>query len=293
MVLARALAPGMVERGEGQIVFISSLSGKAASPRSSIYSATKFGLRGFALAPPRPTSHRTGVGVSIVSPGFVRDAGMFAESGARSPARALALRRRSRSRQAVVRAIERDTRVEVARSPRSASGVLAHSALGARGLAVRGRRGGAPKIARRGRRGHRAESAGGHGGQRSRGSAATASAPATRSRCRAREYEIFRLDALQASLRRRPPSLLAQGPARERASTRGRRVGHRARTSRRSRAGTRRAEPELGDPVPAGAGADAGLHRRARARRPGGDARRDGGAGRRSARRSTPWSPST
>ena len=49
MLIARALYPGMVERGSGHLVFVSSLSGKAASPRSSIYNATKFGLRGFAL----------------------------------------------------------------------------------------------------------------------------------------------------------------------------------------------------------------------------------------------------
>ena len=39
----------MVERGSGHMVFIASLAGKAASPRSSLYNATKFGLRGFAL----------------------------------------------------------------------------------------------------------------------------------------------------------------------------------------------------------------------------------------------------
>ena len=48
MQLARAFVPGMVERGRGHLVFVSSLSGKAASARSGIYSATKFGLRGFA-----------------------------------------------------------------------------------------------------------------------------------------------------------------------------------------------------------------------------------------------------
>ena len=46
--LTRALLPGMLERGRGHVVFVSSLSGKTASPRSGIYSATKFGLRGFA-----------------------------------------------------------------------------------------------------------------------------------------------------------------------------------------------------------------------------------------------------
>ena len=52
VALARALSPGMIERRRGHLVFISSLAGKAASPASSIYSATKFGLRGFALGTP-------------------------------------------------------------------------------------------------------------------------------------------------------------------------------------------------------------------------------------------------
>ena len=38
----------MVERGAGHVVLVSSLSGKVASIGSSLYSATKFGLRGFA-----------------------------------------------------------------------------------------------------------------------------------------------------------------------------------------------------------------------------------------------------
>jgi short-subunit dehydrogenase len=79
VALARALAPGMIERGRGHMVFVSSLSGKAANPASSIYSATKFGLRGFALGlreDLRP--HR--VGVSTVLPGFISDAGMFADA---------------------------------------------------------------------------------------------------------------------------------------------------------------------------------------------------------------------
>jgi short-subunit dehydrogenase len=84
MVLARALAGPMVERGCGSLVFVSSLSGKAASPRTAVYNATKFGLRGFAFGLRTDLGPR-GVGVSVVSPGFVRDAGMFANSGARTP----------------------------------------------------------------------------------------------------------------------------------------------------------------------------------------------------------------
>jgi short-subunit dehydrogenase len=82
--LARGLAPGMVQRGRGHMVFVSSLSGKAAAPASSLYSATKFGLRGFALGI-REDLHRDGVGASVVLPGFIRDAGMFADAGVKLP----------------------------------------------------------------------------------------------------------------------------------------------------------------------------------------------------------------
>jgi short-subunit dehydrogenase len=74
----------MVERRRGHMVFVSSLSGKAASPASSMYSATKFGLRGFALGL-REDLHGAGVGVSVVLPGFIRDAGMFADAGISLP----------------------------------------------------------------------------------------------------------------------------------------------------------------------------------------------------------------
>ena len=84
MLLARALFPEMLERGSGHLVFVSSLSGKSASPRTSVYNATKFGLRGFALGLRTDLAPR-GIGVSLVSPGFVRDAGMFADTGAKTP----------------------------------------------------------------------------------------------------------------------------------------------------------------------------------------------------------------
>jgi short-subunit dehydrogenase len=80
IALARALAPGMIERRSGHMVFISSLAGKAASPASSVYSATKFGLRGFALGL-REDLRPHGVGVSVVLPGFISDAGLFADAG--------------------------------------------------------------------------------------------------------------------------------------------------------------------------------------------------------------------
>jgi uncharacterized protein len=84
IMLARLLAPAMTARGEGHLVFVSSLSGRVAAPHSSLYSATKFGLRGFALGLRQDLAEH-GVGVSCVLPGFVRDAGMFADSGAKLP----------------------------------------------------------------------------------------------------------------------------------------------------------------------------------------------------------------
>jgi short-subunit dehydrogenase len=82
--MAHALVPGMIERGEGHLVFVSSMSGKVAAGAGSIYSATKFGLRGFALGLREDLRDR-GVGVSTVFPGFIRDAGMFAEADVTLP----------------------------------------------------------------------------------------------------------------------------------------------------------------------------------------------------------------
>jgi short-subunit dehydrogenase len=104
--LTRALLPGMLERGRGHLVFVSSLSGKAASPRSGIYSATKFGLRGFA-AGLREDVEESGIGVTVVFPGFVSDAGLFAESGVKLPPW-VGTRTPEQVAAAVVRAIERE-----------------------------------------------------------------------------------------------------------------------------------------------------------------------------------------
>jgi short-subunit dehydrogenase len=112
--LARALAPGMVERGRGHLLFVSSLNGKVSSVRSSLYSATKFGLRGFA-AGLREDLYGTGVGVTTVFPGFVSDAGMFAESEVRLP-RGVGTRTPEQVADGVVRGIEQD-RAEVDVAP--------------------------------------------------------------------------------------------------------------------------------------------------------------------------------
>jgi short-subunit dehydrogenase len=106
IVLARRLTEGMAARGGGHVVLISSLSGKAASAGSSLYSATKFGLRGFGLGL-REDLRPHGVGVSTVFPGFIRDAGMFHEAGAEIPWY-VGTRSPEEVARAVVRAIEHD-----------------------------------------------------------------------------------------------------------------------------------------------------------------------------------------
>nr|WP_272921484.1 SDR family NAD(P)-dependent oxidoreductase [Streptomyces sp. SID161] len=105
-VLARMLAPGMVDRGRGHICFVGSLSGMAATRSSSLYNATKFGLRGLSLAF-RQDLHGTGVGVSIVQPGFVRELGMFADTGSATPGGVRTVSPRQVVK-GVTRAIERD-----------------------------------------------------------------------------------------------------------------------------------------------------------------------------------------
>lgn len=86
ILLATAFAQARMAGGhDGQIVFVGSLSGLAASPETRMYNATKFGLRGFALSL-RQDLVDAGIGVTLVAPGFIRDAGMFAESGIDLPA---------------------------------------------------------------------------------------------------------------------------------------------------------------------------------------------------------------
>ena len=113
IVLARALAPVLAARGHGHLVFIASLSGKTAGPASSMYSATKFGLRGFALGL-REDMRAHGVGVSLVSPGFIRDAGMYAKTGIALPL-GVGTRSPEQVADAVVRVIETNrTEIDVA-----------------------------------------------------------------------------------------------------------------------------------------------------------------------------------
>lgn len=133
MLLARALEQGMLRKGSGHMVFVASLSGKSATPLSSVYNATKFGLRGFALGL-RADLDPVGIGVSIVSPGTIREAGMYADSGAK-PIAALGTGSPQQVAGAVVRAIEQN-KVEISVAP-VRQRLLAHFALANPGIAVK------------------------------------------------------------------------------------------------------------------------------------------------------------
>jgi uncharacterized protein len=144
IALAHAFSAGMVARRSGHIVFISSLAGKVASPASSIYSATKFGLRGFALGL-REDLRAHGVGVSVVLPGFIRDAGMFAEAGVELP-RGVGTRTPEEVADGVIRAVERN-RAEVEVAPVGLRVGAAFGALAPELAAAASRRMGGDRVA--------------------------------------------------------------------------------------------------------------------------------------------------
>jgi short-subunit dehydrogenase len=123
IALTRLLLPAMKARGRGHHVYVSSMSAKVPTADASLYAATKLGLRGFSqglraeLAP-------VGVGVSTVFPGFVRDAGMFADTGITLPA-GVGTSSPEEVAAAVVRAVLRDRgEIDVAPVGVKASGVL-------------------------------------------------------------------------------------------------------------------------------------------------------------------------
>ncbi|SER47435.1 SDR family NAD(P)-dependent oxidoreductase [Salipaludibacillus aurantiacus] len=67
----QAAIPYMKENNYGQVIFIASLAGKMATPKASVYSATKHAVLGFANAL-RMEMKETPVHVSVVNPGPVR-----------------------------------------------------------------------------------------------------------------------------------------------------------------------------------------------------------------------------
>ncbi len=71
VALTKGVLPGMIRRGKGQIVVISSLMGKLATPMRSAYAASKHATQGYYDCL-RAEVHGQGVRVTVVCPGYVR-----------------------------------------------------------------------------------------------------------------------------------------------------------------------------------------------------------------------------
>ncbi|WP_078428653.1 SDR family NAD(P)-dependent oxidoreductase [Alkalihalobacterium alkalinitrilicum] len=73
MACTKAVLPYLLETNEGHILNIGSQAGKIATPKSSVYSATKHAVRGFTNAL-RMELHETNIHVSLINPGPIRTA---------------------------------------------------------------------------------------------------------------------------------------------------------------------------------------------------------------------------
>lgn len=82
--LTRQLLPSMLERGFGQIVTVASLAGKIATPYAASYAASKAGLMVWSKSL-HLELEGTGVGSSVVTPGFVSEVGMYSWHQTRPP----------------------------------------------------------------------------------------------------------------------------------------------------------------------------------------------------------------
>jgi short-subunit dehydrogenase len=70
MLLAKYLLPGMIEKGEGAVINIGSVSGKSGEANGAAYSASKFGLIGFTQSLYEEVREH-GIKVAVIMPGFV------------------------------------------------------------------------------------------------------------------------------------------------------------------------------------------------------------------------------
>ncbi|MGH2749974.1 MAG: SDR family NAD(P)-dependent oxidoreductase [Actinomycetota bacterium] len=85
-LLTRYVLPQMIERRRGHIVNIGSVAGLTAMPYNTVYSSSKHALVGFSRSL-REEMAEYNIGVSVVCPGYVSEAGMFQSSkdGAEPP----------------------------------------------------------------------------------------------------------------------------------------------------------------------------------------------------------------
>ena len=70
MILAKSFLPGMIEKGNGAVINIGSVSGKTGEADGAAYAASKFGLIGFTQSLYEEV-REYGIKVSVILPGFV------------------------------------------------------------------------------------------------------------------------------------------------------------------------------------------------------------------------------
>lgn len=70
MILAKQLLPAMIEKGDGAVINIGSVSGKTGEANGAAYAASKFGLIGFTQSLYEEVREH-GIKVSVILPGFV------------------------------------------------------------------------------------------------------------------------------------------------------------------------------------------------------------------------------
>jgi len=119
MILTRLVLPGMVERGRGHIVNMSSIAGIWAPPFDAVYGATKAGLIGFTRSL-RQEYRGSGISASVICPGYVEQAGLYHDAQQATGATASALAGRTTPRavaRAVVKAIKSDRPQIMVNSP--------------------------------------------------------------------------------------------------------------------------------------------------------------------------------
>lgn len=109
LLLTHRLAPGMLQRERGHVVFIASVAGKVGPAFNEPYAATKAGLVGLTQSL-RAEYLNAPVGFSVICPGFIAGDGMYArmaQEGHRSN-RMMGETSTEKVSNAVVRAIRED-----------------------------------------------------------------------------------------------------------------------------------------------------------------------------------------
>ncbi len=137
MLLTRAALPEMLEHGRGHIVNMASLAGRTGMPYGAVYAGTKGALAEWSLSLDAEIAPR-GVRSSVICPGFVSEAGMFARKEREAPG-TLGTSSPQAVAAAVVAAI-RDGKNEIVVNPKPVRVLMMLKAASPRAVAWIGRR---------------------------------------------------------------------------------------------------------------------------------------------------------